>query len=150
MGSAVRSGKTISGGRRMTGRVVRVDHADGASRPYVAATIHNGVVYPCGQVPVDAEGRTPEELIDQVRLCIDNLERVLVSTGSSLDALLQLTVHLADIADLDEYNRAYLDRMAGTSLPPRTTVQPAAFRGKKRIELTAIAAVTGAGGGDVV
>ncbi len=125
---------------------MRLEHPANTQRPYIAASIHNGVVYPCGQVPVDAEGATPESLSDQVRLCIDNLERVLVAAGSCLDRVLQLTVYLADITELDEYNRAYLDRMKGKTLPPRTTVQVAAFRGEKRIELTAIAAVaTGRG-----
>ena len=129
--------------------MIRMEHVGGAPRPYIAATIHNGVVYPCGQVPVDASGETPTELRDQVRLCIDNLERVLVSAGSSLDGLLQLTVYLADISDLDEYNQAYLARMAGRALPPRTTVQAAAFRGSKRIELTATAAQTNTEGDHV-
>ncbi|MGH1493142.1 MAG: RidA family protein [Acidimicrobiales bacterium] len=127
----------------MSDQLIRMEHTDGGQRPYIAATIHNGVVYPCGQVPVDSSGMTPDELSEQVRLCIDNLERVLVSAGSSLDSLLQLTVYLADIGDLDEYNQAYLGRMAGKTLPPRTTVQAAAFRGAKRIELTATAAVAG-------
>lgn len=126
----------------MSDQLIRMQHAAGGSRPYIAATVHNGVVYPCGQVPVDSHGATPEELAEQVRLCIDNLERVLVSAGSSLDGLLQLTVYLADIADLDEYNKAYIERMTGRTLPPRTTVQAAAFRGTKRIEITATAAIT--------
>lgn len=132
----------------MNDRITRRAHADGVARPYIAATIHNGVVYPCGQVPVDGEGRTPNALADQVRLCIDNLERTLISVDSSLHRLLQLTVYLADIGDLDTYNQAYLCRMAGKTLPPRTTVQVAAFRGAKRIELTAIAAVEARGADD--
>lgn len=120
---------------------MHIDHAGGPDRAYGAATVHNGTVYPCGQVPVDLDGSTPPELVDQTALCIDNLERVLLRAGSSLDALLQMTVYLADIGELDEFNRGYRTRMAGRKLPPRTTVQVAAFRGEKRIELTAIAAV---------
>ncbi len=120
---------------------MHIDHAGGPDRAYGAAAVHNGTVYPCGQVPVDRDGSTPTGLADQAALCLDNLERVLLRAGSSLDALLQMTVYLADIGELDEFNRSYRARMAGHKLPPRTTVQVAAFRGEKRIELTAIAAV---------
>lgn len=130
----------------MTRSITRRDHADGKPRPYLAVTEFGGVVYPCGQVPTDASGATPESLPDQVSLCLDNLERVLHESGSSLGHLLQLTVYLADIAELDVYNEAYLKRMSGHPLPPRTTVQVAGFRGDKRIEMSAIAAAIGAEG----
>ncbi len=125
----------------MTSQITRHRHADGKRRPYIAAAVHGGVVYPCGQIPTDPEGVTPDALVDQVGVCFDNLERVLVSAGSSLGHLLQLTVYLADLTDFDRYNEAYLARMTGHSLPPRTTVQVAGFRGAKRIEISAIAAV---------
>jgi 2-iminobutanoate/2-iminopropanoate deaminase len=35
------------------------------------------VVWTSGQLPIDAEGRTPAEFADQVELAVDNLEAVL-------------------------------------------------------------------------
>ncbi|GAA1789285.1 RidA family protein [Planosporangium flavigriseum] len=121
-----------------------IPHADGQDRPYQAATVHGGVVYPCGQVPVRTDGVVPADFAEQVTVCLDNLERVLHAAGSDLDHLLQLTVYLADLADFDAYNAAYLARLRGRPLPPRTTVQVAGFRGGKRIEISAIAAVASA------
>ncbi len=114
---------------------------DGKQTPYSAATIHNGVVYACGQVPVRADGTVADDMAAQVRQCFDTLERVLTAADSGLGHLLQVTVYLADLAEFDAYNQAYLACLSGRPLPPRTTVQVAAFRGAKRIELTATAAV---------
>lgn len=119
----------------------RLEHADGGVRSYPAAVVHGGVVYPCGQVPVDAHGRTPDDMAAQVRLVLANLATTLQRAGSDLDHLLQLTVHLADPADFDEYDRAYRDVFGDRPTPPRTTVFVSGFRGAKRIELTATAAV---------
>lgn len=118
----------------------RIAHRDGVDRPYVAATIYGGLVFPCGQVPTRVDGSVPSAIADQVTVTLDNLERVLRAAGSSLDELLQMTVYLADLTEFDDYNAAYLQRLSGYSLPPRTTVQVAGFRGIKRIELSAIAA----------
>ncbi len=114
---------------------------NGKQTPYSAATIHNDVVYACGQVPVAADGSIADSIAAQVRQCFDNLKRVLTSAGSDLGHLLQVTVYLADLGEFDAYNEAYLACLSGRPLPPRTTVQVAAFRGAKRIELTATAAV---------
>lgn len=124
-------------------RPVRVGHADGVPRSYPAAVVHAGVVYPCGQVPVDVDGATPQAMTEQVRVVLDNLDRTLRGAGSDLSLLLQLTVHLLHVAEFEEYDAAYRQFFGDRPLPPRTTVFVPAFRGAKRIEMTAIAAVGG-------
>lgn len=129
----------------MSGRppapLVRVGHADGVERSYPAAVVHGGVVYPCGQVPVDAHGTTPGSMVDQVRVVLGNLESTLRAAGSDISLLLQLTVHLLDVAEFEEYDAAYREFFGDRPLPPRTTVFVPAFRGAKRVEMTAIAAL---------
>lgn len=120
-----------------------MEHADGRPRSYPAAVVYGGVVHPCGQVRVDADGHTPADIADQVRLVLANLADTLRRAGSGLDALLQVTVYLLDLADFDEYDRAYRETFGDRPLPPRTTVFVAAFRGAKRIDLSATAAVCG-------
>lgn len=124
----------------MTGVELR-HHDDGRQRPYAASATFNNVVWACGQVPAQPDGSTPETLPEQVTATLDNLERVLESAGASLSSLLKLTVFLVDLGDFDDYNQAYLQRLEGHPLPPRTTVQVADFRGAKRIEIDAVAAV---------
>ncbi len=117
------------------------NHPDAVERPYAAAAVHHGVIYACGQLPRTPDGTSPTDLGEQVALAIDNLETVLNNAGGSLEDLLKLTVYLADLADFDIYNSAYLARLAGVPLPPRTTIQVGAFRGNTRIEIDAISAV---------
>lgn len=119
----------------------RLEHRDAVERAYPAAVVHAGVVYPCGQVPVDADGVTPSTLADQVRLVLENLQVTLRRAGSDLSLILSLTVYLDDPAGFAEYDAAYRAVFADRPRPPRTTIFVAQFRGAKRIELTAIATV---------
>lgn len=115
-------------------------HEDGKPRPYTASATFGGVVWACGQVPARADGSTPESLHDQVNVVFDNLEKVLADAGAGLSTILKVTVFLADLDEFDEYNSAYLARFGDLTLPPRTTVEVARFRGDKRIEMDAVAA----------
>ena len=125
-------------GSRMN-KITRLDHADGKPRSYPAATLLGELVFPCGQIPVTAEGITPETIAEQTVVCLDNLEATLIRAGSSLDAILQITVYLAAIDDFEAYDEAWRNRFGKFPLPPRTTLFVQGFRGEKRIELTAIA-----------
>ena len=125
-------------GSRMN-KITRLDHADGKPRSYPAATLLGELVFPCGQIPVTAEGITPETIAEQTVVCLDNLEATLIRAGSSLDAILQITVYLAAIDDFEAYDEAWRNRFGQFPLPPRTTLFVQGFRGQKRIELTAIA-----------
>lgn len=116
-------------------------HQDDKVRPYSAAAVFGGVVYACGQVPTAADGSTPTTMSGQVAAVFDHLEGILAQAGASLASLLKLTVFVADFDEFDEFNAAYLSCLDGCPLPPRTTVQVARFRGEKRIEVDAIAAV---------
>jgi 2-iminobutanoate/2-iminopropanoate deaminase len=106
----------------------------------VAATLLGDLVYPCGQVPVAADGSTPAGIEAQTRQCLDNLQATLTRAGSGADRVLQVTVYLADQGDFEAYDTTWREWFSGMHLPPRTTVFVAGFRGDKRIELTAVAA----------
>ncbi|WP_449278810.1 RidA family protein [Leucobacter sp. GX24907] len=115
-------------------------HGDGKPRPYSATASFGGTVWACGQVPVAADGSIAETMTAQVEQVFANLDTVLYDAGSSRDRILKITVYLSDLGEFDEYNTAYLRMFDGLTLPPRTTVQVAGFRGQKRIELDAVAA----------
>lgn len=115
-------------------------HEDGKPRPYTASATFGKVVWACGQVPTKADGSTPESLQDQVNVVFDNLEKVLADAGAELSTILKITVFLANLDEFDDYNNAYLERFGDLTLPPRTTVEVARFRGEKRIEMDAVAA----------
>ncbi|UIK89459.1 RidA family protein [Arthrobacter polaris] len=116
-------------------------HEDGKPRPYTATATFGGVVWACGQVPTMEDGSTPQALGDQVDVVFDNLEKVLADAGADLSTILKITVFLANLDEFDEFNAAYLNRLREVTLPPRTTVEVARFRGAKRIEMDVVAAV---------
>ena len=91
-------------------KITRLDHADGKPRSYPAATLLADLVFPCGQIPVKADGTTPETISEQTVVCLDNLEATLIRAGSSLDAILQITVYLAAIEDFEAYDEAWRNR----------------------------------------
>ena len=122
----------------MTG-ITRLEHADGAPRSYVAATLLGELIFPCGQIPTLANGETPGGIAAQPVACLDNLESTLERAGSSLSSILQITVYLVSMDDFEAYDAAWRARFAKRPLPPRTALFVAGFRGTKRIELTAIA-----------
>jgi len=116
-------------------------HADGKAKSYLAATVLGELVYPCGQVPVAPDGSTPAGIQAQTRQCLDNLQVSLTRAGSGADRVLQVTVYLLDQGDFEAYDQTWREWFSGMDLPPRTTVFVAGFRGEKRIELTAVAAL---------
>ncbi len=122
--------------------IERTEFSDGKPRPYSASAAVNGIIFLCGQIPARADGSTPADIAGQVVQAFDNLENALAAAHSDLSSLLKLTVFLADLDEFDDFNAAYLTRLSGHPLPPRTTVQVARFRGEKRIEIDAVAAVT--------
>lgn len=115
------------------------DHLSGAPRSYVASASASGIVWACGQVPTRDDGRVPESMDAQVRQAFANLDRVLNNAGSSLGQIVKMTIYLADLDEFDEYDAAYRECFSGLTLPPRTTVEVARFRGEKRIEIDAVA-----------
>lgn len=141
MASDVSALPEIPGAGRMN-TIARTHFTDGKPRPYSASAAINGIVFLCGQVPTRPDGSCPPDITGQVNQTFENLEQALTAAQSDLSGLLKLTVYLADLNEFEDYNAAYLTRLSGHPLPPRTTVQVARFRGEKRIEIDAIAAVT--------
>lgn len=118
----------------------RIAHQDQAVKSYHRAVIAGELVFPCGQIPTDHSGNTPDTIQEQTAVALDNLEDVLRSSGSSLGSIVQVTVYLSSKEDFEDYDAAWRQRFSGHPLPPRTSVFVAGFRGTKRIEITAIAA----------
>lgn len=119
--------------------IEHVAHVDGVDRSYVAATTLGALVFPCGQIPMLADGSIPEDIETQTRVCLDNLEQTLLRCDSGLDRILQITVYLAEKEEFEAYDVAWRERFAGIPRPPRTSIFVADFRGTKRIEISAIA-----------
>ncbi len=122
--------------------IVATPSAPAAIGPYSQATIHNGIAYLSGQIPLDpATGQIVEGgIAEQTARVLDNLRAVLEAAGASLDTVLKTTVFLADMADFPAMNEVYA-RYFATNPPARATVQAARLPRDARVEIECIAAV---------
>jgi 2-iminobutanoate/2-iminopropanoate deaminase len=87
----------------------------------------NGLVFLSGQVAIDPSGAaTPEGIVDQTRLVMDNIGRILGELGLGYDDLVKTTIFLKDIADFAAMNGEYGSYFVAEP-PARTTVQAGAL-----------------------
>jgi 2-iminobutanoate/2-iminopropanoate deaminase len=71
---------------------------------------------------------------------LDELEKTLVSAGSSLQKVLKVSVFLNDLKDYDAMNKVYATANWGDIPPVRTTVSPAGgIPGNSLVEIDVIA-----------
>lgn len=109
---------------------------------YSPGIVHNGLVYVSGQLPLDLETREPftGDIETQTELAIRNVEAVLKEAGSSLSAVLQMTIYISDMELWGKVNEAYA-RIFGDHRPARAIVPVKDLHFNTKIEIQAIAAV---------
>lgn len=132
---------TLQTGHASTRHTILLPEAN-PDAPYSAATRFGDLVFTSGQLPIDQQGNTPTDFMQQVNVALDNLERVLTAAGASLSTVLKINAYLADIQDLPTFNEAYTRLITDEGAPARTTVQVASFRGATRVEIDAVALAT--------
>jgi reactive intermediate/imine deaminase len=90
--------------------------------PYTPAIAVGDLVFLSGQRPVDpGTGEVVEGLEAQIHQVMNNLDTVLRAAGASLDDVVKVTVHLADISYFDAFNAVYRQYLS-EPFPTRTTV----------------------------
>lgn len=118
--------------------IQHINPASGAK--YTPAVVAAGLAFTSGQVGEDPDtGVVPAAFEDEVRLALDNLQRVLVAAGTDLTRLVKVTCYIADAALADVFNKIYLDRVPDPR-PARATVEVAMLP-PYRIELDCVAAL---------
>jgi 2-iminobutanoate/2-iminopropanoate deaminase len=122
-------------------QVPTLSNAPSPLAPYSVATEANGFVFISGQVALDRSGGpTPEDVVDQTRLILDNLGSILKDLGLGYSDIVKTTVFLSDIADFGRMNEAYVSYFESDP-PDRSTFQVAALpRAEFKIEIEAVAA----------
>ncbi len=124
--------------------VVRTDAAPGAIGPYSQAIVAGNLVFCSGQIPLDpASGQIIEGGIeDQTRQVLNNLTAVLQAAGTTMHRIVKTTIFLADMNDFAAVNAVYGEYF-GSEPPARSTVQVARLPRDVRVEIEAIALVSG-------
>ena len=90
--------------------------------PYSQAIIADKFVFVAGQRPQDPITLTfPDNIKDQTRQCIKNIEALLVEAGSSLENIVRSNVYLSDIKYFNEMNEVYSE-LIPEPYPCRATI----------------------------
>ena len=122
---------------------VQTDQAPSPAGHYVQATVHNGLVYVSGQLPVLPDGtHAPEACFeDQARQALENLLNVVKAAGSSPEHLLKVTAYIVDVENWPGFNTIYAEKLA-TCKPARAVVPVPELHYGYLVEIDAIAAIS--------
>lgn len=113
--------------------IQRIDAGDRMSE----ASIHGGVAYLAGQVPL-----TPGADIEtQTREVLSEIDELLAKCGSDKTKILRAQVYLADIADFDGMNRAWDAWVVPGNAPARATVESRLANPAWKVEIVVTAVV---------
>jgi len=99
------------------------DRAPQPAGPYSQGIVSGDLLFTAGFGPQDRanDNAVAETVGEQTRQVLRNIQAVLAEHGASMDQVLKTTVHLADLADFDEFNAAYQEFFSAP-YPVRTTV----------------------------
>jgi reactive intermediate/imine deaminase len=90
---------------------------------YSHAVRAGGLLFVSGQAPLDETGEVPTSRFrDQAELTFDNLEKVVVAGGGTLDRIVRLGVYLTSLDDFAELNEVMRERFT-EPFPARTTIE---------------------------
>jgi reactive intermediate/imine deaminase len=105
-----------------TKKAIRTTDAPAPAGPYSQGIVSGDLLFTAGFGPQDpATGAVADNVADQTRQVLRNIQAVLAQHGAALDDVLKSTVHLADLADFEEFNSAYREFFS-EPYPVRTTV----------------------------
>ncbi|MCL2527566.1 MAG: RidA family protein [Defluviitaleaceae bacterium] len=122
--------------------VVSTKNAPAAIGPYSQATVHNGVVYVSGQLPIDpASGElVTGDIAKQTHMVMTNLAAIIEAAGSNMDNVLKATILLTDMGHFAQVNEVYASFFTGTP-PARICYQVTALPKGAEVEIDAVCAV---------
>jgi 2-iminobutanoate/2-iminopropanoate deaminase len=124
----------------MKREIVATENAPAAVGPYSQAISANEFLFTAGQLGIvpGTKDFAGEEIEEQTRQALENLEAVLTAGGSCLRHVVKTTVFLADMGEFAQMNAVYAEFFAENP-PARSAVQAAALPLGGRVEIEAVA-----------
>lgn len=109
--------------------------------PYSHAVRAGDFLFVTGQLSEDpATGEViPDNIEAQTRRVMENLQKVLERSGSSLEQVAMVRIFITDFRDYETVNAIYQSYFTPGRYPGRTTVGVTALAGKGNIEVDLIA-----------
>lgn len=97
---------------------------------------HNGTVYLCGQTAGDAAW----DITEQTQRCLEKIDALLETAGSSRNQLLSVTIYIRDMKDFQAMNAVWDAWVANGEKPARACVEARMARDVILVEFTVTAA----------
>jgi 2-iminobutanoate/2-iminopropanoate deaminase len=125
---------------------IRSQRAPAPIGPYSQAIRAGDFLFLSGQIPLspasgDVVGTTASEQSEQI---LSNLSAILEAAGASVADVVKTTIFLVDLSDFAAVNEAYGKFFGRCGPPPaRSTVQVSALPRGVRVEIEAVAHLTG-------
>ncbi len=121
-------------------KIIQTKNAPAAIGPYNQATIHNGIVYCSGQIPLDPDsmkvvGKTAAEQCEQV---MQNMKEVLTAAESGFENVLKCTIFVRNMNDFESINDVYGSYFPENP-PARATVEVSRLPKEVLVEIECIA-----------
>ena len=104
-------------------QVIRTNNAPNPAGPYSQGLRVGNRIYVAGQGPANpATGKVESTQVeDQTRQVLKNIEAILTAGGATMDNVVKVTAHLADLKDFQAFNEIYKE-FFNEPFPVRTTV----------------------------
>ena len=113
----------------------------GPPRPFSPAVRANGFLFLAGQLGADSTGRLVAGGIrPETRQAMENVRRVLQTSGSSLDRVVKCTVYLADMREWGALNEVYITFFTPGRFPARSAAGASGLDLDGRVEIECLAA----------
>lgn len=112
-----------------------------AMGPYATTRRAAGFLFLSGQGGIDPETgkRGAFGIVDETRLTLENIQRLLRSERYEMADLVQVTCYLTDMEDWPALNTVYAEFMGPDTRPPRTAVGVASLPFGLTVEIAAVA-----------
>jgi 2-iminobutanoate/2-iminopropanoate deaminase len=120
-------------------KIINTLNAPLAIGTYSQGVTYQNMVFTSGQICLNPEtGKlNNNNFKDEVRQVLNNLNGVLVESGSSLNKILKVTVYITDLALFSELNEIFLEFFPKHP-PARSAVEVSALPMNVRVEIEAI------------
>lgn len=111
--------------------ITRIDQGPRLSE----AVVHGDTIYLAGQI-----GEPDQDITEQTKTALAEIDLLLEKTGSDRDHLLSATIWLADMADFEAMNAVWDEWISGHPAPTRATGESRLASPDYKVEIIIIAA----------
>jgi 2-iminobutanoate/2-iminopropanoate deaminase len=119
---------------------IQTAKAPAAIGPYSQAIRANGFVFVSGQIPIDpASGEIVSGgFAEQARQSLQNLEQILIASGTGLDKVVAVDVFITDLSQFTAFNKVYEEYFSAHK-PARAVVEVKGLPRSALVEVKCVA-----------